>query len=72
MNSIEDREEWIEEIRKNLKETEEDEELMAWINSHKDDDSVKPQRRINKDYPDTRNMTWEEYQRGLGDDDVDS
>jgi hypothetical protein len=72
MSKIEDREEWIKEIKKNLKETVENEELMAWINSHKDDDKPKKQTKINKQFPDTRGMTWEEYQRGLGEDDVDS
>lgn len=72
MDSIKDRDEWIQQIRFFLEETENDEELMIWINSHKDDEPIKRQRRIEKDYPDTRNMTWEEYERGLGDNEVDS
>lgn len=72
MEKTHNREEWIEVIRKNLKETEENEELMAWINCHRDDDKPKKQSKIKRDYPDTRGITWEEYQKGLGEDDVDS
>lgn len=72
MNSINDREEWIEQIKRNLKETVEDKELMIWINSHKDDEVQKKQKKIDTEFPDTRNMSWEEYMEGVGDDDVDS
>lgn len=72
MGKISNREEWIEQIKINLQKTEANEELMAWINSHKDDDKPKKQKSIERDYPDTRGMTWEQYERGLGENEVDS
>ena len=69
------REEWVEQIRINYDETLNNPLVMAWINAHKGEDDEKPnkrQKRIHKDYPDTRGMTWDEYQRGLGDEEVDS
>jgi phage FluMu protein Com len=74
MGHITDRDEWIAQIRINYYETINNPLVMEWINAHKGDDDrpAKGQKKINKEYPDTRGMTWEEYQRGLGDDDVDS
>jgi hypothetical protein len=73
MSKIKDRDKWIEQIKKNLEETENNEELMAWINSHKEKDKGnKIQGKINKDYPDTRNMTWEDWEKlgyGMEEDD---
>ena len=69
------REEWIEQIRINCDETFNNPLVMDWINAHKGDDDEKPnkrQKRISKDYPDTRGMTWDEYTAGLGEEDVDS
>jgi hypothetical protein len=67
------REEWVEQIRINYEETINNPLVMEWIKSAKDDNKpAKRQKKINKDYPDTRGMTWEEYQRGLGDEEVDS
>jgi hypothetical protein len=73
MKYIMEREQWIEQIKINLEETMNNPLVMDWIKSAKDDDKpAKRQKKINKQYPDTRGMTWEEYTKGLGDDDVDS
>lgn len=69
---IKEREEWILELRKRLEIVLHNKEVMDWINGHRDDDKPKAQKRINKEYPDTRYITWEEYTKGLGKDDVDS
>jgi hypothetical protein len=46
---------------------------MTWIKTEKEDEpKPKKPNNIKRDYPDTRGMTWEEYQKGLGEDDVDS
>jgi hypothetical protein len=67
------REEWIPIIIRNLDITLNDVEIMNWIKTEKDDEpKPKKPNNIKADYPDTRGMTWEEYQKGLGDDDVDS
>jgi hypothetical protein len=67
------REEWIEQIRINLDETLNNPLVMEWIKSAKDDEKPKKrQQKIERDYPDTRGMTWDEYTAGLGDEDVDS
>ena len=60
-------------MRRNLKETEENEELMNWINGyHNEEESAKPKSKINRDYPDTRNMTWEEWEKlGYGTEEDD-
>lgn len=65
------REEWIPIIIRNLDIALNNAEIMQWI---KTEDEPKPKKQINikRDYPDTRGMTWEEYQKGLGEDDVDS
>jgi hypothetical protein len=67
------REEWLPIIIRNLNTALNDVELMLWIRTEKDDE-LKPKKpnKIKIDYPDTRGMTWEEYQKGLGKDDVDS
>lgn len=68
MFKIKDRDKWIEEIKINLDNTLSNQSLMDWINAHKDD---KPNKRIKKK-PDTRSMTWEEWEEGgWGDDSVD-
>jgi len=64
------REEWRELMRNRLLNIRED--VLKWINAHDGDEPTKKQKKIERDYPDTRGMTWEEYQKGLGDDDVDS
>jgi len=67
------REEWIPIIARNLDITLNDKEIMQWIKTEKEDEGKpKKSNNIKKDYPDTRGMTWEEYQKGLGEDDVDS
>ncbi len=74
MKYMEDREEWVEQIKINLDETINNPLVMEWINAHKADDvkTGKGRGRIAKDYPDTRGMTWEDYMKGLEEDDVDS
>jgi hypothetical protein len=69
--SIKNREQSIELMRTRLNETLEKDNVMKWINGH-DEDKPKRITQIKKDYPDTRYITWEEYQKGLGDDEVDS
>ena len=67
------REEWIPIIRRNLDIVLNDKEMMIWIKSTNDDEpKPKKPNNIKKDYPDTRGITWEEYQKGLGEDDIDS
>ncbi len=67
------REDWRELMRNRLNTTLENDELMRWINSHDGEEQKnKKQKRIETDYPDTRYMTWDEYERGLGDNEVDS
>jgi hypothetical protein len=67
------REEWIPIIKRNLDITLNDADIIQWIKTEKEDEG-KPKKpnKIKTDYPDTRGMTWEEYQKGLGEDDVDS
>ena len=73
MKYMMEREEWVKQIRINLDETINNPLVMEWIKAHKDD-TPKPKKanKIKKDYPDTRGITWEEYQKGQGEDDVDS
>jgi hypothetical protein len=67
------REEWIPILARNLDVTLNDVEIMTWIKTEKEDEpKPKKPNNIKRDYPDTRGMTWEEYQKGLGEDDVDS
>jgi hypothetical protein len=73
LDKCKNRKEWIPIIIRNLDITLNDKEIMEWIKTEKEDeDKPKKQKTIKRDYPDTRGMTWEEYQKGLGDDDVDS
>ena len=72
MFKIMDKEEWRIEMRNRLNEVIENEELISWINAHDEDEPIKKASKIKRDYPDTRGMTWEEYERGLGDNEVDS
>lgn len=67
------REQWIPIIRRNLHTVLNDVDMMKWIKSTVDDEpKPKKPNKIKMDYPDTRGMTWEEYTKGLGEDDVDS
>jgi len=69
--AIKDRKQSIELMKERLERAFQNEELMRWINGH-DEDKPKKQTQINKDYPNTKNMTWDEWEeRGWGDD-VDS
>ena len=75
MKYMMEREEWVEQIKINLDDTLNNPLIMDWINAHKGDDDapkLKRKKKIDTDYPDTRYMTWEEYMKGLGDEEVDS
>ena len=67
-----DRKEWLPIIIRNLDTALNDVDVMNWIKSTKDEDKPKKQKKIQTDYPDTRYMDWDEYERGLGSEDVDS
>lgn len=69
---LKERDEWVTALRNNLDKTFNDKEVMDWINAHGDDEPIKKQKKIESDYPDSRNMTWDDYERGLGEEDVDS
>jgi len=71
MFKIKDREKSIELMKERLNRLLENNEVMKWINGH-EEDKPKRQTQINKDYPDTRYMTWDEYEKGLGNNEVDS
>lgn len=70
MMKLKCREEWIEQIRKNYSEIAED--VLVWIYRHGNEKPEKRITKIKRDYPDTRYMTWEEYEKGLGDSEEDS
>ena len=73
LEKCKDRKEWIPIIIRNLNTAFNDEELMLWIRTEKDDEpKPKKQKTIHRELPDTRGMTWEEYMEGLGEEDVDS
>jgi hypothetical protein len=58
------REEWIPIIRRNLDIVLNDVDMMKWIKSTVDDEpKPKKQKAINKKLPDTRGMTWEEWDK---------
>jgi hypothetical protein len=62
------REEWKPILSRNLDVVLNDKEMLEWIKSTKDDEP-KPKRikAINKKLPDTRGMTWEEWEKlGFG------
>jgi hypothetical protein len=62
------REEWLPLIIRNLNTALNDKEIMEWIKTEKEDeDKPKKQTKIKTDYPDTRGMTWEEWDKlGFG------
>ena len=72
MIKMEEKEDWRKFMRENLDNTLANEELMSWIKGHDDDTPTKKIKKIHSDYPDTRYMTWEDYERGLGENEVDS
>lgn len=63
--NIKDRKQSIELMKERLSKVLENEELMMWINGH-EEDKPKKQTQIKKDYPDTRYITLEEIEKGLG------
>jgi len=74
LEKLHHREEWKPILSRNLDIVLNDKEMLEWIKSTKEDKPkpTKKQKVINKKLPDTRNMTWEEYQKLRGEDDVDS
>lgn len=66
------KEEWRALMKERLNAVFENEELCRWIFAHNKEEQTKKQKRIEKDYPDIRYMTWEEWEKGLGDNEVDS
>jgi hypothetical protein len=64
------REEWRELMRNRLVNLSED--VLKWIYAHQEDETPKRENKIKKDYPNTKGMTWEDYEKGLGDNEVDS
>lgn len=67
------KDEWRELMKERLNKTFQNAELMSWINAHDGDEPKdKKTNKIKEDYPDTRYITWEEYERGLGENEVDS
>ena len=68
------KEEWRELMRERLEYVFENQKLYSWI-FFGDDKKPKKKDKIERDFPDTRNMTlqeWEEYERGLDDTETDS
>ena len=62
------KEEWRALMRERLEEVFNNADLSYWIFAHNED---KPKKKVKKE-PDTRNMTWEEWEAGgWGDDSVD-
>ena len=58
------REEWIPIIRRNLDIVLNDKEMMIWIKSTNDDEpKPKKQKVINRKLPDTRNISWEDWEK---------
>ena len=67
------RKEWLPILIRNLQTALNDKEIMEWIKIEKEDEpKPKKQKAINRKLPDTRGMTWDEYEKGLGDEEVDS
>jgi len=56
------REEWRELMRNRLLNLSED--VLKWINAHDGDEPIKRQKNIESDYPNTKGMTWEEWEAG--------
>jgi hypothetical protein len=58
------REEWLPIIIKNLYTAFNDKEIMEWIKSTTDDEpKAKRITNIKRDYPDTRNISWEDWEK---------
>ena len=73
LEKLHHREEWIPIISRNLDIVLNDVDMMKWIKSTTDDEP-KPKRikAINKKLPDTRGMTWEEWNKlGFGTEEDD-
>jgi hypoxanthine phosphoribosyltransferase len=61
-------------MRERLEYVFENQKLYSWI-FFGDDKKPKKKDKIERDFPDTRNITlqeWEEYERGLDDTETDS
>lgn len=65
--------EWRQLMKERLDKTFNDSELMSWINAHDGDEPKdKKPNKIKQDFPDTRNMTWDEWEAGGWGDETDS
>ena len=70
---IRDRSDWRQTMRERLDAALENAELMKWINAHDGEEKKeKKQTKIEKDFPDTRYMTWDEWEAGGWGDETDS
>lgn len=70
---IKNRSDWRQLMKERLDAALENDELMKWINAHDGDEpKEKRQKRIETDYPDTRYMTWDEWESQLDENDIDS
>jgi hypothetical protein len=63
LDKCKNREEWIPIIKRNLDITLSDAEIMKWIKSEKEEEKPKKQKTINRELPDTRGITWEEWDK---------
>jgi DNA-directed RNA polymerase subunit M/transcription elongation factor TFIIS len=63
LDKCKNREEWIPIIARNLDITLNDAEIMKWIKSEKEEEKPKKQKVINRELPDTRGITWEEWDK---------
>jgi len=70
MMKLKYRDEWILQIKENFDSIPLD--VLEWVYRHDTKVKTKKATKIKSDYPDTRYMDWDEYERGLGDDSVDS
>jgi hypothetical protein len=64
LDKCKNRKEWIPIIIRNLDITLNDKEIMEWIKTEKEDeDKPKKQKTIKRDFPDTRGITWEDWEK---------
>jgi hypothetical protein len=72
MFKIKERDDWRQEMRRRLDYALGNVELMKWINAHDGDEPIKKQKRIERDFPDTRGITWDEFETGAWGEPEDS
>lgn len=68
------KEEWRGLMKERLDNVFQNDELCRWIFAHNDGDEPKDKKpnKIKEDYPDTRYMTWEDFENNLDEEDIDS